>query len=68
MVAIGAHNDHDGIFPEALDHDSLRAFNRLMRPDGANSTPGEPTAEQAAQIKAIMDSLRRERKPARTRC
>jgi Peptidase family M28 len=63
VVAIGAHNDHDGIFPEALDHDSLRAFNRLMRPEGANSTPGEPTAEQAAQIKAILDSLRRERKP-----
>ena len=41
MVAIGAHNDHDGIFPEALDHDSLRAFNRVMRPEGANSTPGQ---------------------------
>jgi hypothetical protein len=63
MVAIGAHNDHDGIFPEALDHDSLRAFNRLMRPEGANSTPGVPTAEQAAQIRTILDSLRRERKP-----
>jgi Peptidase family M28 len=63
VVAIGAHNDHDGIFPEALDHDSLRAFNRLMRPEGANSTPGDPTAEQAAQMKAILDSLRRERKP-----
>ncbi|MCI0455732.1 MAG: hypothetical protein L0Z62_01965, partial [Gemmataceae bacterium] len=25
MVAIGAHNDHDGIGPETLDHDSLRA-------------------------------------------
>ena len=49
MVAIGAHNDHDGIFPEALDHDSLRAFNRVMRPEGANSTPGKPTAEQAAR-------------------
>ena len=43
-VAIGAHNDHDGISPETLDHDSLRAFNRLMRPEGANSTPGQPTA------------------------
>ena len=64
MVAIGAHNDHDGISPEILDHDSLRAFNRLMRPEGANSTPGEPTAEQSARIKAILDSLRRVR-PAR---
>jgi hypothetical protein len=65
MVAIGAHNDHDGIFPEALDHDSLRAFNRVMRPEGANSTPGEPTAEQAARIRAVLDSLRRDRKPRR---
>jgi hypothetical protein len=63
MVAVGAHNDHDGIFPEAMDHDSLRAFNRLMRPQGANSTPGEPSAEQAARIRSALDSLRRERKP-----
>ena len=64
MVAIGAHNDHDGISPAALGHDSLRAFNRVMRPEGANSTPGEPTAEQAARIRQILDSLRQER-PAR---
>jgi hypothetical protein len=62
LVAVGAHNDHDGIFPETLDHDSLRAFNRLMRPEGANSTPGEPTAVQAARIRWILDSLRKERK------
>ncbi|MBA3318167.1 MAG: M28 family peptidase [Gemmatimonadales bacterium] len=65
IVALGAHNDHDGIAPEALDHDSLRAFNRLMRPEGASSTPGEPTAEQSAGIRATLDSLRRERKPRR---
>ena len=63
MVAIGAPHDHDGIGPETLDHDSLRAFNRVMRPEGANSTPGEPTAEQQAKIRAILDSLRRERRP-----
>jgi len=64
MVAVGAHNDHDGISPETLDHDSLRAFNRVMRPEGANSTPGEPTAEQHTRIRVALDSLRRER-PAR---
>ena len=63
IVAVGAHNDHDGIFPETLDHDSLRAFNRLMRPEGANSTPGVPTTQQAARIRAILDSLRKEGKP-----
>jgi hypothetical protein len=65
MVAIGAHNDHDGIAPMAVDHDSLRAFNLVMRPAGANSTPGRPTAEQAARIRSILDSLRRERPPRR---
>jgi hypothetical protein len=65
LVAIGSHNDHDGIAPETLDHDSLRAFNRVMRPEGANTTPGEPTAEQAARIRTILDSLRKERGPRR---
>ncbi len=64
-VVLGSHNDHDGMAPVIVDHDSLRAFNRLMRPEGANSTPGEPTAEQAAQIKAILDSLRKQHPPRR---
>ena len=63
IVAVGAHNDHEGIGPETLDHDSVRAFNRVMRPEGANSTAGVPTAEQAARIRTLLDSLRRERKP-----
>jgi Peptidase family M28 len=64
-VVIGAHNDHDGIAPVIVDHDSLRAFNRIMRPEGANDAPGEPTAQQAAQIKAIWDSLRKQNPPRR---
>jgi hypothetical protein len=63
MVAIGAHNDHEGIFPMALDHDSIRAFNRVMRPEGANDTPGKPTEAQWAQIRHQLDSLRRVHKP-----
>jgi peptidase M28-like protein len=63
MVAIGAHNDHEGIFPMALDHDSIRAFNRVMRPEGANDTPGKPTEAQWARIRHQLDSLRRVHKP-----
>jgi Zn-dependent M28 family amino/carboxypeptidase len=59
MVAIGAHNDHEGIFPMALEHDSIRAFNAVMRPEGANDTPGRPTAAQWGQIRRLLDSLRR---------
>jgi hypothetical protein len=62
-VALGAHNDAIGIVP-AADHDSLRAYNTVMRPRGANDAPGQPDAEQAARIRAIVDSMRKLR-PAR---
>jgi hypothetical protein len=62
-VALGAHNDAIGIVP-AVDHDSLRAYNSVMRPRGANDAPGEPDAEQAARIRAMVDSMRTLR-PAR---
>jgi hypothetical protein len=62
-VALGAHNDAIGIVP-AVDHDSLRAYNTVMRPRGANDAPGEPDAAQAARIRAIVDSMRKLR-PAR---
>ncbi len=62
-VALGAHNDAIGIVP-AVDHDSLRAYNTVMRPRGANDAPGEPDAGQAARIRAMVDSMRKLR-PAR---
>jgi hypothetical protein len=63
MVAIGAHHDHDGIAELAEEHDSLRAFNRVMRPEGANNTPGTPTPAQAERIRQTLDSLRDGREP-----
>jgi Zn-dependent M28 family amino/carboxypeptidase len=63
-VAIGAHSDHIGTTGEAVDHDSLRAYNTVMRPLGADDPPGQPSAEQQARISAVLDSLRRLR-PAR---
>jgi hypothetical protein len=62
-VALGAHNDAIGVVP-AVDHDSLRAYNTVMRPRGANDPPGEPNPEQAARIKTMVDSMRKLR-PAR---
>lgn len=56
-VGISAHNDHEGIASEAVDHDSAVAFNTVMRPQGANDQPRTPTAEQAARIRALRDSL-----------
>ena len=63
-VAIGAHSDHIGTTGEAVDHDSLRAYNTVMRPLGADDPPGQPSADQQARISAVLDSLRRLR-PAR---
>jgi hypothetical protein len=62
-VALGAHNDAIGIVAP-VDHDSLRAYNTVIRPRGANDTPRPPTPEEAARIGAIIDSARKLR-PAR---
>jgi hypothetical protein len=62
-VALGAHNDAIGVVP-AVEHDSLRAYNTVMRPRGANDAPGEPNEEQSARIRAMVDSMRKLR-PAR---
>jgi len=56
-VALGAHLDHVGFTNRPVDHDSVRAFNRVMRPRGANDPVTTPSAEQAARIQAIRDSL-----------
>jgi hypothetical protein len=57
-VALTAHNDHVGFDHSPVDHDSLRAYNRVVRPMGADSPLRPPTAEESARISAIRDSLR----------
>jgi hypothetical protein len=57
-VAIGAHNDHIGFNHEPADHDSVKAFMAVARPQGADSPTGVPlTAEQTARIRTMIDSL-----------
>ncbi len=64
-VAVGAHSDHVGMDPRSVDHDSLRAFNSVYRPRGAdNPNPLPPTAERTAEVRRTLDSLRALR-PAR---
>jgi hypothetical protein len=57
-VAIGAHNDHVGPRPQPVDHDSLKAYMQVVRPQGADSPNRPPTAEELVRMKAILDSLR----------
>ena len=62
-VAITAHNDHIGFSHRVVDHDSLRAFNAIIRPLGADSRPHQPSPEETTAIRAILDSLRKLRAP-----
>jgi hypothetical protein len=57
-VSITAHNDHVGFTHRVVDHDSLRAFNAIVRPLGADSPPHPASPAEVAQIRTILDSLR----------
>jgi hypothetical protein len=59
-VSIGSHNDHVG-FGRAMDHDSLWAFNHVVRPMGAESPNRGPTPEEAQLIATLLATLRLER-------
>jgi len=65
FVAIGAHNDHIGFNHEPVDHDSLRAFNAVVRPGGEDDAPRPATADEMLRVRAILDSLRRLHAPRR---
>ncbi len=60
-VAISAHHDHVGFASRPVDHDSTYAYNRVVRPMGADSPMRLATPVEAARIAAIRDSLRRAR-------
>ena len=62
-VSLSAHNDHVGYDHAPVDHDSLRTFNAVVRPMGADSPLRQPTAEESTRITAALDSLRRIRPP-----
>lgn len=62
-VAIGAHNDHIGFDHEPVDHDSVRAFNTVVRPGGEDDPPRDVTREEAVRIRHLLDSLRRMHPP-----
>ena len=63
-ISLTAHNDHVGFDHTPVDHDSLRAFDAVVRPMGADSPSREPTSGEATRIRQILDSLRKIR-PAR---
>jgi hypothetical protein len=61
-IVIGAHSDHIGMAAAnpAVEHDSLKAYNIVARPEGADSRgAASPTPEQWVRINALKDSLRK---------
>jgi Peptidase family M28 len=62
-VSLSAHHDHVGFDHHPVDHDSLRAFNRVVRPMGADSPMRPASSDEQVKIRAILDSLRRIRGP-----
>jgi Peptidase family M28 len=62
-VAIGAHNDHIGFNHTPVDHDSLRAFDAVVRPQGEDDRDRPATAEEQTRIRQILDSLRKKNSP-----
>jgi Peptidase family M28 len=59
FVSMSAHHDHVGFAGKPVDHDSVYAYNRVVRPMGADSPQRPPTPAEATQVKAMRDSLRR---------
>ena len=58
-VAVGAHSDHVGIRAQGpVEHDSIRVFNTVVRPQGADSPSRPATADDAAKMKPMIDSAR----------
>jgi hypothetical protein len=57
-VAIGAHNDHIGLVGRPVDHDSIRIYNHLVRPGGAEDGGKQATPEQQAQINKDLAAWR----------
>jgi Zn-dependent M28 family amino/carboxypeptidase len=56
-VAIGAHNDHIPM-QRVVDHDSLKVFNELARPQGADGGPTKNlSADEWKRVNTMIDSL-----------
>ncbi|HXF22982.1 MAG TPA: M28 family peptidase [Gemmatimonadaceae bacterium] len=64
-VLISAHNDHVGMRPEGVDHDSLRAVNMVTRRQGANDPVCRPNAAQQHEIDSLIAHARSIRPPRR---
>jgi peptidase M28-like protein len=57
-VAMGGHNDHIGFNNRPVDHDSLRFFNHIVRPGGAEDGAKQATPEQQVEVNKVLAAYR----------
>ncbi len=57
-VAIGGHNDHIGFNNRPVDHDSMRIYNHIVRPGGAEDGGKQATPEEQTTINASLAAWR----------
>jgi hypothetical protein len=57
-VAIGAHNDHIGLTLPPVDHDSIRIWNHIVRPEGADDRGKQATPVQQAEADSLLAAWR----------
>ena len=62
-VSVSAHHDHVGFTGRPVDHDSTYAFNRVVRPMGADSPMRAATPAESIRVKSMRDSLRAAHRP-----
>ncbi|MDQ6829876.1 MAG: M28 family peptidase [Gemmatimonadota bacterium] len=58
FVAIGGHNDHIGFNNRPVDHDSIRIFNHIVRPGGAEDGGKQANADQQAEVNKLLAEWR----------
>lgn len=58
-VSMSAHHDHVGFTGLPVDHDSVYAYNRVVRPMGADSPQRPATPAEESRVKALRDSLQK---------
>ena len=56
-VAIGAHNDHIGM-SRPVDHDSIRIWNHIVRPEGADDGGKEATPAEQSEVDQELATYR----------
>lgn len=62
-VAMGAHNDHIGFETGAVDHDSLKLFNAIALPQGADSFPRVMTPDMIVAFNEALQKIRKTNPP-----